>query len=57
MHEVEGDDWNMHVEKKVIDFCWERMKLMAVVTNPICEALCWQVTVPKSFMVLQNVRR
>lgn len=39
MHEVEGDDWNIHIEKKVSDFSLERMKLTAVVTNSVCQTL------------------
>lgn len=39
MREVEGDDWNIHIEKKVSDFSLERMKLTAVVTNPVCQTL------------------
>lgn len=39
MHKIKGEDWNTHIQKKVADFCWRKMRLTAIVTTPISQAL------------------
>lgn len=39
MHKIKGEDLNTHIQKKVADFCWRKMRLTAIVTTPIFQAL------------------
>lgn len=39
MHKIKGEDWNTHRQKKVGDFCWRKMRLTAIVTAPMFQAL------------------
>lgn len=37
MCKIVGEDWNIYVGKKVIDFCWGGMRLRVIVIDFMCQ--------------------